>query len=84
MKYSKSHFLLLAFSIALSLFIPATLEGKTDAEEKKERMLKDTFSFFRGDIQAFYDYALSNKPVTKKNVPEVQLHGDPQIGRAHV
>ena len=79
MKYSKSHFFLLTFSIVLAVFTAATLEAKTDAEEKRERMLKDTFSFFRGDLSSCYDYALSHKPAIKGNVPEVQLHGDPHI-----
>jgi len=65
----KTKYLLLALisSIALTVFTVTTLEGKT------------TFTFFRGDIQSFYDYALSNEPSLKESVPIVQLHGDPHI-----
>ena len=58
------------FCIVLASLTSNTLEAKTEA---------DTFFFFRGDIQSFYDYSLSHKPSLDKNVPLVQLHGDPHI-----
>lgn len=70
--------LVLVSFMLMAGFMPAMLEGKTDVEEKRERMLRDAFSFFRGDIKSFYDYALRHKP-SLKEVPVVQLHGDPHI-----
>lgn len=71
----------LLWSIALIYFMAAgVVEGKTEAEEEKEKMLRDTFSFFRGDIQSFYDYSLAHKPSPgQSDLAKVQLHGDPHI-----
>jgi uncharacterized protein (DUF2252 family) len=69
------------WSVILAGFmVSGSVEGKTEAEEKKEKMLRDTFSFFRGDVRAFYDYALAHKPsLEKSDLVMVQLHGDPHI-----
>ncbi len=71
--------LLIVSFIILAGSIGGVVEGKTEAEEKRERMLRDTFSFFRGDIRAFYEYGLSHKPSLKEEAAIVQLHGDPHI-----